>query len=206
MQLTLHSQIELYIKKLPQGSVISISDFATIAKPKTISKNLERLCNDKKIEKVIRGIFWKPDNIHSSPNEDDVANAIARLNRWEIVPSGSTALHKLGFTKNKPEKWTYVTNGTYRSYSYDGKTISFQHTTGKWISSLSKTTALLVQGIKAYGNDHIPEDIKKLIANKYQTSEINKILIETKDITSWIAKSINLIFSNKSKNVIAGDE
>lgn len=202
MQLTLHRQIEKYIEKLENGSVIAVSDFATIANPKTASKNLERLCKKGLIEKVIRGIFWKPDGINTSPSEEEVANAIARSNKWRIVPCGNTALHKLGLVNNTPTKWTYITDGTYRNYSYGGKSISFQHT-NKWVSSISFSTALLIQAIKAYGNKALPKDVSLKLKMKYKLSEKKKIIKETEHLTSQTAKTIKQLFLNNE--IIKGD-
>lgn len=194
-------KLELKIHAMPSGSVFSIADFSELATPKTVSKMLARLEGEDGIERVLRGIYWKPDGIHSSPNPDRVAKALARENTWHLVPCGETALHLFGLEAKSPEEWTYVTDGTYRNYSYDGKKISFMHTTGKILSTMSEKTALLVQVLKAYGKEHINEEIMAQIASALNFDEIKKIMEETRHTTEWIANAIFHIFQKKQEKV-----
>lgn len=194
-------KLELRIYALPSGSVFGIADFSDLATPKTVSKMLARLEGDNGVERVLRGIYWKPDGIHTSPNPDRVAKALARENTWQLVPCGKTALHLFGLEENSPEEWTYVTDGTYRSYSYDGKKISFLHTTGKILTTMSEKTALLVQVLKAYGKEHINDEIMTRIASFLNFEEAKRMLEETRHTTEWIAGVITRIFQKKKEKI-----
>ncbi len=194
-------KLELRIHAMPSGSVFTISDFSELASPKTVSKMLARLEGENGIERVLRGIYWKPDGIHSSPSPDRVAKALARENTWQLVPCGATALHLFGLDEKIPEEWTYVTDGTYRNYSYDGKKISFMHTTGKILSTMSEKTALLVQVLKAYGKEHINDEIVAQIASVLKFEDIKKIMEETRHTTEWIANVIFNIFQTKKEKI-----
>lgn len=194
-----HKQIEQRIADMPEGSVFVIFDFSDLAEPKTVSKTMTRLLESGAIQRVMRGVFWKPKSECSSPHPDDVARAIARENVWQLVPCGDTALHIVGLSDDKPNVWTYVTDGTYRSYSYDGKFICFQHSSGKAFRAMSEKTALLVQVIKACGpHMHISDDyIAKIRAFFSKPDEQKQILKESRNAAGWIEKSIRKIFGKK---------
>ncbi len=192
-------KLESKIHAMPSGSVFGIADFSEIATPKTVSKMLARLEGENGIERVLRGIYWKPDGIHTSPNPDRVAKALARENTWQLVPCGKTALHLFGLEDKSPEEWTYVTDGTYRSYSYDGKKISFLHTTGKILSTMSAKTALLVQVLKAYGREHITDEVMTRIASFLNFEDAKRIWEESRHTTEWIASAIFRIFQKKKE-------
>lgn len=194
--------LEHRIHALPSRSVFAISDFLDVATSKTVSKMLARVEETHEIEGIMRGIYWKPDGLYASPDPDHVARALARENTWRLVPCGETALHLFGLEGKKPNKWTYVTDGTYRSYSYDNITIRFLHTTGKILSAMSAKTALVVQVLKAYGKEHITDEVMARIASLINSDEAKKILEETRNTTDWIAKVIWGMFEKKSEESV----
>lgn len=194
-------KLEMQIHAMPGGSVFTIVDFSELASPKTVSKMLARLEGNHGIERVMRGIYWKIDGVHSSPNPDAVARALARGNTWRLVPCGATALHLFGLSEQTPDEWTYVTDGTYRSYCYDGKKISFMHTTGKLFSTMSEKTALLIQVLKAYGKEQITDEIMARIGSFLNSEERKRIIQETKNTTEWIADVIVGILRKKKEEI-----
>ncbi len=193
-------KLEYRIHALSSGEVIAIVDFVDLAQPKTVSKMLTRIQESGEIENIMRGIYWKPDGLRAYPDPDRVARALARENAWRLVPCGETAIHLFGLDDKKPETWTYVTDGTYRSYSYHGITINFLHTTGKIISTMSAKTALLVQVIKAYGKEHITDEIMAQIAAFFNSEEAKTIIAETRNVTEWISKIILEMFRKKTED------
>ncbi|MBQ6036961.1 MAG: MarR family transcriptional regulator [Lachnospiraceae bacterium] len=198
---SLYKKITQTILEMPEGSVMAVTDFASVAKPKTVSKILQRLEKAGLIQKVLRSIFWRPDGVHSSPGPQQVAMALARENNWEVVPSGKTALLLFGLSDEQPAIWTYVTDGTYRDYSYDGKRISFTHSKATSKKKMSEKTKLLVQCLKAYGKDIMEDDIiLQKIAGKVQGSEWADLLEETAHSSAaWVKSAIKKMFRMKKK-------
>lgn len=190
-----HKQIEECIRSVQPGAVITISDFSHISIPETCSKVLKRLSEKNKIVKVFRGIFWKPDGIHEKPEPDKVAEALARNNRWKAIPCGETVLYLLGLITRIPSKWTYVTDGTYRSYECGDSLIEFRHTTGEMIHSVSEKTALLIQALKAYGKDCISDDLLIAIRRAFKNADASRIIEESKNAADWIANAVSRMFS-----------
>lgn len=192
MRLTISEIISNRINKLHKGDVITIADFSDVAEPKTISKTLERIHENFGLNKIARGLFWKPNGTHPEPMK--LARAIARANGWVIVPCGETAKHCFGLAE-RPSHWTFVTTGTYRDYNFGDCTISFYHTTGKMLRNISERTALLVEVLKAYGQSHTPEKLHEKIS-AYSKAEKEKIIRDTKHITAWISGEIRKLLGN----------
>ena len=102
----------------------------------------------------MRGIYYKPEyndflGEFVAPEPDAVAHALARNFGWTIVPCGDTALNLLGLSTQIPAAWVYVSDGTYKEYTYEQTTIKFKRTTNKEISKLSYKTALVVNKNKS---------------------------------------------------------
>ena len=167
-------KIEEKILSLEKGSVFAVADFVNIAQPKTVSKTLERLSKSGSIEKVVRSIFWLPDGINPNPDPRMVADALARENNWKLTPSGDTAIHVMGLSILKPSKWTYLTDGTYRKYSFGDIVISLQHISAPYYEKISAKTSMLIQVIKAYGRKKLDSSVVNKIRSKYNESEMKK--------------------------------
>ena len=187
----------------PDGSVFTTVDFADVIENSRVGVILSRLEEDGVIRRVMRGIYDKPvynDFLkeYIAPSPSLVAEALARNFGWTIVPCGDTALNILGLSTQVPATWSYVSDGTYKEYTYDNTTIKFKRTTNKEISKLSYKTALVVQALKALGKDNIDDTIINKLKNDLTDEEKATALLEAKAATSWIYEFI--------KQICKGDE
>ena len=180
------------------GSVFVAADFADIANTKRISDCLQRMEDDKIVLRVLFGVYYKPEyssllGEYIAPAPDAVARALARNFGWTIVPCGDTALNLLGLSTQVPAVWSYVSDGTYKEYSFDSTTIKFKRTTNKEISKLSPKTALVIQALKALGKDHITDEIIEKIRSETSADERTSMLKEAQYATAWIYGIIKVI-------------
>ncbi len=192
------SQIKNDIKKADVGTVFVPIDFALLTDKKTASVCLTRLESENIVKKVMRGVYYKPEyndflGEYVAPEPDAVAHALARNFGWTIVPCGDTALNLLGLSTQIPATWVYVSDGTYKEYTYEQTTIKFKRTTNKEISKLSYKTALVVQALKALGKDNVDDTVLTKLKNNLTDSEKQALLTEAKAATSWIYEYIKLI-------------
>ena len=195
--------IKTRIMNSPDGSVFTTVDFADVIENSRVGVILSRLEEDGVIRRVMRGIYDKPvynDFLkeYIAPSPSLVAEALARNFGWTIVPCGDTALNILGLSTQVPAAWSYVSDGTYKEYTYDNTTIKFKRTTNKEISKLSYKTALIVQALKALGKDNIDDTIINKLKNDLPDEEKPTALLEAKAATSWIYEYI--------KQICKGDE
>ena len=183
--------IKKRIEAAENGSVFVAADFADIAETQRISDCLYRLEKEKIILRVLFGVYYKPEYSsllceYIAPAPDAVAHALARNFGWTIVPCGDTALNLLGLSTQVPAVWSYVSDGTYKKYSFDSTTIKFKRTTNKEISKLSPKTALVIQALKALGKDHVTDEIIEKIRSETSADERASMLKEAQYATAWI--------------------
>lgn len=192
------NEIKRRILTYESGTVFVAADFADITDKKTASVGLSRLESEGVIRRILRGVYDKPAynrflGESVAPIPDKVAHAIARNFGWTIVPCGDTALNLLGLSTQVPAVWVYVSDGTYKEYSYDNTTIQFKRTTNKEVSKLSYKTALVIQALKALGKDNIDEMVISRL-QKILTAEEKKAMVsEAKAVTSWIYEYLKQI-------------
>ena len=192
------SEIKQNILATENGTVFVAVDFVNITDKKTVNMALIRLEEEGIILRIIRGVYYKAEyneflQEYVVPNPDKVAHALARNFGWTIVSCGDTALNILGLSTQVPATWSYVSDGTYKEYTYDNTTIKFKRTTNKEISKLSYKTALVVQALKALGKDNIDDTIINKLKNDLTDKEKTTALLEAKVITSWIYEYIKQI-------------
>lgn len=180
------------------GTVFVTVDFADISQSSRVGVVLSRLETGGLIRRIMRGVYEKPmynsfldEYIATSPNK--IAEAIARNFGWTIVPCGDTALNLLGLSTQVPASWVYVSDGTYKEYSYENITIKFKRTTNKEVSKLSYKTALVVQALKALGKENVDTIVLEKLKSTLTKSEQATMLLEAKPVTSWIYEYIKQI-------------
>ena len=195
------NKIEEKIAKSQFGEVFVVSDFSDMGSQDSVNRVLLRLIDKKIINKVMRGVYYKPEyndflgeNVAPSPNK--VAEAIARNFGWTIVPCGDTALNILGLSTQVLAVWSYVSDGTYKEYSFDNVKICFKRTTNKDISKFSYKTALVIQSLKALGKDNITDNPIKKISGILSTDEKEIMIKEAKISTSWVYEYLKIICKN----------
>lgn len=185
------SQIEERIRNSPKGTIFLTSDFTDLASSDAANRALLRLEEAGLIRRILFGVYEYPDyneflDEYVEPSPDMVARALARKFGWTIVPSGDTALNMLGLSTQVPAVGLYVSDGTYKEYTYGNTVIRFKRTTNKEISKISYKTALIIQAVKALGKENITGEIKNKIASTMTGEEKTMMVAEAKYATSWI--------------------
>lgn len=192
------TRINERIEKSEIGTVYVAADFVDISDKTNINAYLAHLAEVGVIRRVMRGVYDKPAYNaflceYVAPAPDKVASALARNFGWTIVPCGDTALNLLGLSTQVPAVWGYVSDGTYKEYSYDHTTIQFKKTTNKEVSKLSYKTALIVQALKAIGKEKVDGAVINRLKILLTAEEKQTMLNEAKAVTSWIYETIKEI-------------
>ena len=196
-----------YLKKISEivdtaekGTIFVPSDFYDIAKAAEVGMCLKRLIENEKLKRIMRGIYLKPGTFPPPP--DSIAKAIARNHGWTVIPCGETAMFLSGLSKEKPEKWTYVGDGLYKTYTVNGDTIKFKRTSnGYELTEITYKTALFIQVLRAVGKDNVTDELIHNIAIRLGINERVKFLYGVQRVTAWIKVICNKIYNESLKNV-----
>lgn len=187
----IYPEIKKRIQLAEEGTVFVTSDFADLATITTVRKCLGRQVEEKKIRRILDGVYDKPiysnllkENVPANP--ESVAYAIARSFHWTIAPCGDIALNKLGLSTQVPAVWSYISDGPYRKFSWDNITISFRHRANREISLMSESTGLVIEALKALGKERVDENIILKLSNRLPKDEKEKLLKESTNVSEWI--------------------
>ena len=192
------SVIREKINQSEYGTVYVAVDFVDISDKTNINAYLARLAEEGLIRRVMRGVYYKAEynemlGEYVTPTVDNVALALARNFGWTIVPCGDVALNILGLSTQVPATYVYVSDGTYKEYTFHDITIQFKRTTNREVSKLSYETALVIQALKALGKDQINDSVITRLQSILTAEEKATMLSEAKTATAWIYDYIKQI-------------
>lgn len=198
MKINFTQKIEERIDNFNNGKVFISIDFLDIADYETVRKILNRLTDSKKIQKIIKGVYYNPSyneliEEYEAPSVHEVAKAIARKYNWTIAPSGNTALNLLGLSTQVPSKWTYISDGRYADFSFGNTVIEFKHRNNKEISNISIETASVIQALKTIGKDKVTEEDIEILKNRLTEEQKERLIEEGKVASAWVYKIIRKI-------------
>src|ERR1700687_5808453 len=157
---TMRDQIVARIERLGEGKAFSAKDFLDIASRGTIDMALGGLARSGTIRRIRRGLYDMPKvnaalGGELSPDIDDAAQAIARRQRWKIVPEGAWAANLLGLSTQVPSKITYLTDGPNNEVLIGRRSIHFKHARPKAMAGLEGKFALVVQALRYLGKEGV---------------------------------------------------
>jgi len=188
-----------------RGWAFSSSDLLEKFSRSQADNLLSELVKQGKIRRVTRGIYDYPKYSELlkqtlSPDIDQVARAFARKFNWRIEVSGDSALNMLGLSTQVVAKYIYLSDGGNRTYDIMGTTLEFKKSSLKNIGFKYKESSLIVQALKALGQEYVASSTIKKIRKQIDEKMYDKILKDTKTATSWIYETIKEICKKESTN------
>jgi len=195
---TMRDRIVARIERLGKGKAFSAKDFLDIASRTTIDVALASLSHEGKIRRIRRGLYDMPRvnpalGGKMSPDIDEAARAIARRQKWKIVPEGAWAANLLGLSTQVPAKITYLTDGPSGDVSIGRRHIYFKHARPKAMAGLGGKFALVVQALRYLGKQSVGPSEIEILRAALSPAEKKKLVKDTRFAVDWIyelAKSI----------------
>ena len=181
-----------------RGWAFTKTDFVADFDETNIHQALSSLTRDGKIRRVCQGVYDYPRysellDSQLSPDINQVAHALARKFNWRIQPSGDAALNLLGLSTQVPGRWVYHSDGPDREYKTGSHALVFKHSALKDAGFKYKESGLVVQALKALGQDHVDQKVIETIRHQLEPDTCERILKDTRTVTGWVYEVIKRI-------------
>jgi hypothetical protein len=157
-----------------------------------VGKILSDLVKSGDLHHLSRGVYLKTEQTRFGlvyPPVSVIASAIAERDKAQILPTGATALNLLGLSTQMPMNPVFLTSGSARTITVDGRTITFKRAVPKNFAVKGKKRSLIVQALKYIGENNITDEdrakISELIRKDADASNLSE---DMKVMPSWIRK------------------
>ncbi len=196
MKKSVKDRILAIITRKGPGWIFSAQDFMPEFKRYEIDTTLKTLADNGAIRKICRGIYDYPaySELLKQPTAPDmygVAKAFASKFRWQIYPSGDTALNYFGLSTQIPAKLVFISNGPRRTLETPFGTIYFKHSALRETSFRYMESGLVVQALREIGQANLTEDISARIKGKFSERLLDKVRHDITPAANWIQQAIN---------------
>lgn len=192
MTKSVQNRIENEIKSMKRGSVLFPSSFDDIGNVEVVKKSLLRLENKKFLVRLAHGIYLYPkqDKLLGIlyPTIEEIAVAIAERDKARIIPTGTTALNKLGLSTQIPMNIVFLTDGAPRSILVGKRTIKLKRTSPKNLAVKGEITSLIIQALKEIGKDNVTAEQLEKIKIHLEKEKQEIIEHDAKLAPVWISK------------------
>lgn len=194
---SIEERIITTIAKRGRGKIIFPIDFAGYGNSKAVQKAFERLEDSEQLIRVARGIYCYPKIDKELglgvlyPTFEEIASAIARRDKAQIVPTGTYAMNRLGLSTQLPMNIVYLTDGSPRKINLQGERgILFKHTAKKNLAFQNKFAMLLTFALREIGEGNITEEQMMKVRQLIKETPLEAMKTDFPLIPAWIRKII----------------
>ncbi len=186
------------IERIGRGKAFTASDFSDVTNVRNAGNVLGRLYARGDISRAMRGVYYVPERSELlgcdvPVSVDEAVRAVARANKWIVVPAGDFALNVLGLDTQVPAKYVYVSSGPYKSYDYGPYHIELLHRANRDLLSCSEMTCTIVQALKAVGRELANEDTARMLASNLTSEQVDAFRRESSGMTMWVVEFSKLL-------------
>ncbi|MCX6182499.1 MAG: DUF6088 family protein [Bacteroidetes bacterium] len=192
MKESVHHTIQYKIKSFRKGTILFPADFYGLGSVDAINQTLSRLTKEGLIIRLGQGVYLYPKRDPKLgvlyPSMEKIAEAIAKRDQVQIIPSGAYAMNKLGLSTQVPMRVVYLTDGSLREIKVGSRVITFKSTTPKQLKLKGDIVKLVVQALKEIGQGNVTNEIKELIFKALKEESSAIIKEDAKLVPAWMAK------------------
>lgn len=199
--LSTENKIITNISKRGRGRIFFPLEFARFGDSKAVQKAFERLSERGKLIRVAHGIYIYPkiDKVLNLgilyPTFEEIAAAIAKRDKANIVPTGVYALNQLGFSTQVPMNVVYLTDGSPRKIKLHGdRGILFKHTAKKNLAFQNDFAMLLTFALREIGEKNITDKQRDHVKTLLKDYPYDTLKNDFHLMPAWIRKIIRTAY------------
>lgn len=194
--MVLTKEIRNTIERNGPGRLYMVQDFAGLNNDGLVTRALSRLENEGMLIRLAQGLYLYPARNKYGilfPTIEKIAYAIAEKDKARIIPSGLTALNRLGLSTQVATNAVYITDATARELAIGNRKIIFKRAAPRNFAYKSDLFPMVVAAMKELGKDGVTDEhlkIIKQVIGKY--GDIDEIRYDYNISPQWIKKKLAL--------------
>lgn len=183
MQNAVIEKIRYKITRAKFGEVFFASSFPKYD-VEYVTKLLAAFEKEGLINRIAKGVYVKARKTRFGilyPSAFELVSQIAKRDKAVIIPTGSTAANRLGFSTQVPMNTSFLTTGSSRKLKLGNRTVTLKHGAPKNFAFRGKLMRELVQALRSIGENNITQEderqIAKLLAESPEKNTVEQDLL-----------------------------
>lgn len=196
MGVILTKEIRNTIESNGSNKLYMVQDFAYLNNDGLVTRTLSRLEKEGVLIRLSQGIYLYPSRNKFGilrPSIEEIAYAVAEKDKARIIPSGLTALNKLGLSTQVTMNAVYLTDATARELTIGNRKIIFKRSVPRNFAYKTDLFPLIVAAMKELGKDNVTDEqvaIIKQAIEKYGSPD--EIKYDYSIAPQWIKQRLAL--------------
>lgn len=175
------------------GAIFTPSSFPSLT-ANYATKLLSAFEKEGLLVRISKGVYLKAKKTRfgvSYPPIEEIVSQIAKRDKAEIFPTGETAANLIGLSEQVTMKTCFLTSGTARKLSIDGRTVELKRAAPKNFAYNNEVVGVLVQALRSIGIENITDEMKsKILAILTDVTMDRHFEADLKLAPAWIEKLI----------------
>lgn len=196
MSNVLTKQLRERIKSQGENTLFMVCDFADLNNDGLVTRALSRLVKEGLLVRISQGIYLYPKRNRFGilkPSIDEIAIAIAKKDKARIIPSGLTALNKLGLSTQVTMNAVYLTDATAREIRIGNRTIVFKRGAPRNFAYDTDVFPLVIGAMKEIGENNVTDQHLTIIKEALSKCENKEAVKHDYNMApGWIRKRISI--------------
>lgn len=165
MQHSVIDKIRRTISHSKFGRVFFVSSFPK-SDEEYVTKLLATFEKEHLIVRIAKGVYVKARKTRFGilyPSAFELATEIAKRDKAVIIPSGTTAANRLGFSTQVPMTTNFLTTGSSRKLTLGNRTVIFKHGAPRNFAFKGILMRDLTQALRSIGKKNITPEVEMQI-------------------------------------------
>jgi len=188
------SSIRARIERLPIGEPFTSSAFAECGARAAIDQALSRLVRAGIIERVVRGVFVRPELSRFvgkvCPSPAKVAETVTKATGAVMQVHGAEAAYRLGLTTQVPTQPVFYTSSSSRHLRMEGMEIRLQHVSARKLALAGRPAGLALAALWYLGKGEVSREVIEKVRGKLPPSEFEALKSAKAIMPAWMSDAI----------------
>lgn len=186
-------QIKEKILSFENGHIFASRDFLELGNRTAVDKTLSRMVQKGEIERVARGLYFRPIKNRFVGNvpvrAETVMNIISKQNGETIQVHGAEAARMFKLSTQMPTKTVFYTNGSSRKIKIGNKEVHLIHTSNQRKLQYAGTTiGLAISALWYLGQNLVTPSVINTLKTYLSDDEFTKL--KNANLTHWMHNAI----------------
>lgn len=187
--------INKHLEKTPVGKLITSLELLKFGSRTNIDQTLCRLVKNKKLIRLTRDVFTRPQNcatstINALPEPSEIVAAISKNTGESVTINGAEAANQLQLTTQVPTTPVFLTSGTTRHIKVGNMEIKLKHVTPRKIVNTNTKAGLVMSALWYLGEKQSNKKIFEKIKKQLSQDDIQQIRKNLPHMPGWMRNAL----------------